>query len=251
MRCDDAIAKPFASKRFASLAARASRRFPWHWQPVTVAGQTLEIATPTDPNDLLVRACQRQAASATGEDETTLADPFWAQVWQSTAGLDALLSTRDLRDLNVLELGCGTGVGGLAAALRGANVTFTDGATDPLILLRLTLYRLAIRSGDIRSCDVCSHQVRRLIFAQDRLVGKRFPLIIASDITYLRKCWSGLIQTLHDHLEAGGEALFGDPYRSISTEFMQWASNQGWNIDEHPIARTAAPIRVIRLTSCH
>lgn len=60
--------------RFASLAARANRRFAWHWQPITVAGQRIEIATPTDPNELLVQACQRQSASTTGEDETTLAE---------------------------------------------------------------------------------------------------------------------------------------------------------------------------------
>ena len=238
MLSSDRIAKSTTSKRFASLSARASRRFSWHWQTVTVAGQSIEIATPSDPNELLAQACQRQSSSSTGEDETTLADPFWAQVWHSTAGLDAFFATRQLQGVEVLELGCGTGVAGLAAALRGANVTFTDGATDPLILLRLTLDRLALHS-----CDV-----RRLMFASDRLPGKRFPLIIASDIAYLRKCWTGLLQTLHGQLEIGGEVLLGDPYRSVSTDFITWASSRGWMIQEHPIDLPDAPIRIIRMT---
>jgi len=237
MRSSDRFAKPIAATRFASLSARASRRFPWHWQTVTVAGRSIQIATPSDPGELLTQACQRQLSSTTGEDETTLADPFWAQVWRSTAGLDAFLASRELQDVEVLELGCGTGVAGLAAALRGANVTFTDGATDPLILLRLTLDRLAIRS--------C--KVRRLLFASDRLPRKRFPLIIASDIAYLRNCWAGLHQTLHGHLEIGGEVLLGDPYRSVSTDFITWASSRGWVIQEHPVDLPDAPIRVIRM----
>jgi len=237
MRASDRFAKPTAATRFASLAARADRRFAWHWQTVIVAGQSIQIATPSDPGELLTRACQRQSGSTTGEDETTLADPFWAQVWRSTAGLDAFLASRAIQGVEVLELGCGTGVAGIAAALRGANVTFTDGATDPLILLRLTLDRLAIRS--------C--KVRRLLFASDRLPRKRFPLIIASDIAYLRNCWNALHQTLHDHLESGGEVLMGDPYRSVSTDFIAWASSRGWLIQEHPVDLPDAPIRVIRL----
>ncbi|HBJ36689.1 MAG TPA: SAM-dependent methyltransferase [Planctomycetaceae bacterium] len=225
--------------RFAALAARAKRRFPWHWQPVTVAGRSIEIATPTDPNELLIQACQRQESSTTGEDETTLADPFWAQVWRSTAGLDAFLANRDLRGVDVLELGCGTGVAGIAAALRGARVTFTDGATDPLLLLSLTLQR-----NRIARCGV-----RRLIFGNDVLPGKRFPLIIASDITYLQKCWPGLLQTLHSHLGVGGEVLLGDPYRSTSTEFIVWASQRRWTVQEHRTELSDTPIRVIRMTT--
>ena len=228
--------------RFAALAARADRRFAWHWQPLIVAGRQIEIATPTDPNELLIRACQRQSASTTGEDETTLADPFWAQVWHSTAGLDAFLAARDLKGLDVLELGCGTGVAGIAAALRGAKVTFTDGATDPLVLLRLTLQRLS--SAD---CRIARPTVRRLIFAKDFLPERRFPLIIASDVTYLRKCWGGLLQTLDNHLAVGGEVLLGDPYRSVSTEFIAWAAQHRWTVQEHPIDLPGAPIRVIRM----
>ena len=228
--------------RVAALAARANRRFAWHWQPLVVADRRIEIATPTDPNALLIRACQRQVASTTGEDETTLADPFWAQVWHSTAGLDEFLSTRDLQGLDVLELGCGTGVAGIAAALRGAKVTFTDGATDPLILLRLTLQRLASAG-----CRLAPTTVRRLIFAKDSLPNQRFPLIIASDVTYLRKCWGGLLQTLNSHLAVGGEVLLGDPYRSVSTEFIAWAAEHQWLVQEHPIELPGAPIRVIRM----
>jgi len=223
--------------RLVALAARADRRFAWHWQPIIVAGRQIEIATPTDPNEMLIRACQRQSASTTDEDETTLADPFWAQVWHSTTGLDAFLATRDLQGLDVLELGCGTGVAGIAAALRGAKVTFTDGATDPLILLRLTLQRYYITR--------C--KVRRLVFGTDVLPGKRFPLIIASDVTYLRKCWGGLLQTLNSHLAVGGEVLLGDPYRSVSTEFIAWATERRWTVEEHPIDLPGTPIRVIRM----
>jgi predicted nicotinamide N-methyase len=221
----------------ATLAARANERFAWHWQALEIARRSIQIATPTDPDELLIRACQRQSSSP-GEDETTLADPFWAQVWRSSEAIDVFLVRYCLQGVRVLELGCGTGAAGLAAALRGAKVTFTDGATDPLILLKMTLHRAAI--------DGC--QVRRLIFATDVLNVPRFPLIIASDITYLRKCWEGLISTLQIHLEWEGEVLLADPYRSVTTEFIQWARTRNWKIVEHRIELVDAPVRVVRMT---
>lgn len=226
-----------SSPRIASLAARVSRKFQWHWQPVTLADQPIEIATPTDPNELLIQACQRQVAANNCMPDHLLADPFWAQVWPSTRALDSMLDQRDIRGMPILELGCGTGAAGIAAALRGGRVTFTDGATEPLMLLRLTLHRQAILG--------CS--VRRLIFAHDALPEKRFPLIIASDITYLRACWPGLHETLIRHLAGEGEVLLADPYRSVSTEFIHWATERGWCIQEHPIELPDGPIRIIQL----
>jgi len=225
-------------RRMNAVAARVDRLFAWRWKPQIIAGQTIDIATPSDPDDVLGKACRHRESLLAREDETTLADPFWAQVWHSTAGFDAYWGATNFAGTRVLELGCGTGVGGLAAALRGAHVTFTDGATAPLLLVRLTLDRHALHH--------C--RIQRLRFGIDIVKAAKFPLIVASDITYLKVCWPGIVNTLDRHLARGGEVLLGDPFRSVSSEFCLWAIERGWQVDQFRIDLVDAPVRMIRLT---
>lgn len=217
------------------LKARASRRYQWHWMDTQVAGMPWRIATPSDPDGMLLDACRRQ-----DEGESGVIDPFWAVTWRAADGMDQFLSNRCLTGTRVLELGCGTGRAGLAAALRGANVTLTDGVCDPLLLVRLTTYGVR---------DRC--HVRRLRFGDDRLIDERFPIIIGSDITYLRDLWPKLDVCLRQHLEIAGEVLLSDPFRSIATEFGQWIVKRKWHCEEHRVVlrdEPKRPIRIMRLT---
>ena len=217
------------------LQGRASRRYDWHWAPVKVAGQPWRIATASDPEGMLVEACRRQDAGETG-----VIDPFWATVWRAAAGLDQFLERFPLDGMRVLELGCGTGRAGLAAALRGAQVTLTDGVSDPLLLVQLTVAPLGSRC-----------RVRRLRFGVDRLSEPPFPLILGSDVTYLRQLWPELEQCLRQHLADGGEALLSDPRRVIADEFRGWIIGRGWRYEEHAVTLDddpQHPIRVMRLS---
>jgi predicted nicotinamide N-methyase len=185
---------------------------------------------------MLVDACRRQDAGETG-----VIDPFWAAVWRAAAGLDQFLDNYELQDVRVLEVGCGTGRAGLAAALRGARVTLTDGVSDPLLLVQMTVAALA---------DRCV--VRRLRFGTDRIPGNlRFPLILGSDVTYLRSLWHELDQCLRDHLTADGEVLLSDPHRLIANEFRDWIQSRGWQYAESTLDLADGndhPIRIMRLT---
>ena len=92
--------------------------------------------------------------------------------------------------------------------------------------------------------------VRRLRFGVDRLSEPRFPLILGSDVTYLRQLWPELDQCLRDHLDPLGEVLLSDPYRVIANEFRQWITDHGWNYEEHCVELAddpEHPIRVMRL----
>lgn len=224
------------------LQWRAAARFPWHWQSAQVAGAAIALAVPSDPDQVLLHSCQRQPV-----DDAELVDPFWAQVWSATSGLDRFLDQhpcfqqRRLLAPRVLELGCGTGLAGIAALLRGAAVTFTDGVSDPLLLVRITL-------GRLRSVPPERSQVRRLRFGIDRLDEPPFPLILGSDITYQRAHWPRLLQTLQTHLGAGGEVLLSDPYRSVTNEFVPLAEREGWRVEVHAVTSEPPGTRVLRLT---
>jgi predicted nicotinamide N-methyase len=217
-----------------SLARRASERFAWHWQTIEIAGRQRRLAVASDPDAMLIEACQRQDAGERG-----VVDPFWATTWRAAAGLDRFLSGIELDGARILELGCGTGHAGLAAAHRGGRVVLTDGVSDPLLLVRMSAWSLR---------DRC--RVRRLQFGIDRLQEPRFPWILGSDVTYLRSLWPELEQCLQDHLEEDGRVLLSDPYRLIANEFRDWIQARAWRYSEHRIELhddREHPIRVMEL----
>jgi predicted nicotinamide N-methyase len=227
-------------RRYLSLQRRASARFDWHWAPVKVAGQIFKIATASDPEAMLIDACKRQDSG-----QHHVIDPFWAAVWRASAGLDQYLSRRKMAGLDVLELGCGTGRAGIAAALLGANVVLTDGVSDPLLLAELSVWPLR------HHC-----QVQRLRFGEDRLVNRdgsvrKFPLLIGSDVTYLRELWPQMMRTANTHLTADGVLLLSDPHRLIANEFLEWIDRTRYDVsiatevlDDDPGGRA---IRIVRI----
>ena len=226
------MAEGIASKEL--LEQQTTERFAWHWDNVKIAGQMRPLAVASDPDGMLIEACQRQDAGEEG-----VIDPFWAATWRAASGLDHYLARLDVTDMRILELGCGTGHAGLAAVHRGGQVLLTDGVDDPLLLVRMSTWEVR---------DRC--RVQRLRFGIDRLQEPRFPLILGSDVTYLRKLWPELDQCLTDHLAEGGEVLLTDPYRIIANEFRQWIGRQDWQYEEHKIKLEddlEHPIRVMRL----
>lgn len=217
-----------------SLEQLATERFAWHWDSVNIAGQLRPLAVASDPDGMLIDACERQDAGEAG-----VIDPFWAATWRAAAGLDHYMERLNLADMRILELGCGTGHAGLAAVHRGGHVVLTDGVDDPLLLVRMSTWEVR---------DRC--RVQRLRFGLDRLDEPKFPLILGSDVTYLRTLWPELDQCLRDHLAEDGEILLSDPYRIIANEFRQWIQDRDWRYEEYKITLhddPEHPIRVMRL----
>ncbi|MEO1524650.1 MAG: methyltransferase domain-containing protein [Planctomycetota bacterium] len=214
----------------SELVAIADEILDWKWETTPIAGRPWQLAVAADPDAMLVEACERQDAGETG-----VIDPFWAATWRAAAGLDRFLNTINLDGRRVLELGCGTGHAGIAAALRGAHVTLTDGVEDPLHLVRLSTREIA---------EQCV--VSRLRFGLDRL-GQRFPVVLGSDVTYLRQLWPELQQCALEHLEPGGVLLLSDPFRIIANEFREWIRERDWDYTEHRIELEDDPEHPIRV----
>ena len=233
-RPDPATAgRPASSLSILRLSARAARRLDWCWQSISIAGAPRWVATPADPQHWLIEACRQEQQASVPE---TIIDPFWAQVWESCAALDRQLGAQPPSGLQVLELGCGCGAAGLAAALRGAVVTFTDGVSTPLLLVQLTLARHRL-AGCVTG---------RLRFGIDQL-PHRFPLIIASDVTYQRSSHAALLRTLAVQLAPGGQVLLSDPCRPITDAFIAAAQADRWRVEQQPDDGPATA-RVLRLS---
>lgn len=215
--------------------------YAWHFEPTCIAGRTFDLAVASDPDGMLIDACERQDAGEQG-----VIDPFWATTWRAATGLDQYLDRMNLIGTRVLELGCGTGHAGIAAAMRGADVTLTDGVEDPLILVRKSVAALPRPAGKDEAV-----RIQMLRFGIDTIDEEPFPLILGSDVTYLRSLWPDLDVCLKTHLARGGEVLLSDPFRLIANEFRDFIQTKQWNYEEHSMAvedGSEHPIRIMRLT---
>jgi predicted nicotinamide N-methyase len=59
-------------------------------------------------------------------------NPYGTKLWPASLGVAQLLASENLTNRSVLELGCGTGLVSLVAAIRGAHAIATD--ISPLVL---------------------------------------------------------------------------------------------------------------------
>lgn len=151
--------------------------------------------------------------------------PFWAELWSSSRALAGWLWQQDLRGLRVLELGCGVGLAGIAAALRGARVLQTDYAPEALALSRDNALLNGCRSISRRLAD-----------------WRRFPdlgsfdLILGADILYEPQVHPDLARVLERHLEPSGRAVLADPGRMGAERFLAAAEARGWrwHLEEWP-----------------
>ncbi len=163
--------------------------------------------------------------------------PYWAELWESAIGLAQVIGRTSLVGKSVLDLGCGMGLAGAAAAAMGANVLLADIESQALLLARLNT---APWQDRVRA--------RRVNWQTDQL-GERFDLILGADILYEKDQWPFLHSFWKEHLAEGGEILLGEPGRQTGEKFPAWATNLGWKIEQTTelIESVGKRVRVFRL----
>lgn len=199
--------------------------------PVTVstlpvAGRSIRLVRPTDPDRLLddpsVHAWNRQ-------DDYM---PYWAYLWPGAVMLAEAVA-RHWRDAGggddeVLELGCGLGLAGLAAMEVGFRVCFSD--YDPAALTFVGRSVLENRLDPER----CS----TLVLDWRDPPARRFPRIIAADVLYERRLVPLVAEVLARMLAPGGEALLSTPYRVSAESFPEAAAAVGLSCRAEAVTAT-------------
>jgi predicted nicotinamide N-methyase len=130
----------------------------------------------------------------------------WAHLWPSGIVLAEQIAGElapRVRGRDVIELGCGLGAVGLAAARAGGVVTMTDGEPEALALAAANA---AANQLDVRLCLLAWSAVPAA------LVGG-FDLVVAADVTYDPAQVAPLVATIEALLRADGEAWIADPSR--------------------------------------
>lgn len=164
-----------------------------------INGLTVRIAAPVDPDALTRAGVERQEASP----------GYWAHLWPSARELARHLARSALvgPGVRVLEVGCGLGLCGVVAALRGAEVTMTDFNPDAVSAAR----RNAELNGVNARCERFDWND-----AVPRAWVGAVDLLIASDVLYEDggtgvAALAGLVRAL------GCPAMIADPARPQSS----------------------------------
>jgi predicted nicotinamide N-methyase len=189
-------------------AERRLETLPLETFAIEAGGRNYRIDAVRDHDQLL---------AAAGELEPF---PFGVLLWESAIVLANVLSEGPgLTGVSMLELGAGTGLGGLVAASLGARVVQTDHSYDALALCRRNAAANGITSIDVRHADWTSWPG-----------GETFVTIVAADILYDPDLHGDIADVLAAALRPGGEVVLTDPCRSHSPQFLGRLEANGWAI---------------------
>lgn len=182
---------------------------------MAVGPQTFRLEAVADQDALL---------AGVRTDADLEAFPYGLMLWPSAIALaEAVWEAGDtLRGTRVLELGCGIGLAGLAAAARGARVTQTDYQPQAL--------ELAARAAALNGIDGVARRTGDWRDWPDTLTG--FDRVIASDILYERGLHDALTVLLPRLPTPGGEVWIADPLRPQAIDLLDaWERGGLWSID--------------------
>ena len=147
--------------------------------------------------------------------------PYWAHLWPGARCLARLMSAHTAcAGRRVVEVGCGLGLAGIAAAMRGATVTLLDNAHAAL--------RFAQASAALNTCRV------ETVRTDLRHAGVRGPFdyCLAADVTYDPLLQVALADFLAAHLARGGRAWCAESVRTFDQGFRHACERHGLRVSE-------------------
>jgi predicted nicotinamide N-methyase len=167
--------------------------------PVTIDGRTLTLYTPAsldrfiDPDDLMHDF------------------PLWAKLWEASGLLASYLFKLppDPRK-TMLEIGCGLGMVGIAAAKAGHRVTMTEINPDALNFAR----------ANALANDCPDLAIQPLDWNAPQLSG-RFDFIVGSETVYKNEDIDGLEALFERYLNPGGTIILAEGVRRTGVDFWE------------------------------
>lgn len=171
-------------------------------ESVIVEGRTFRIDRPARSDKLLD---EPSILEANVRDDYM---PYWADIWPAARMMAKILLRQTVLPFSagtheVLELGCGLGLAGIAALSRGYRVIFSD--------YDRTALRFAERNARLNGFTDFRTLPLDWRFPPDDL---RVPLILAADLTYEMRNIEPLLRLIRRVLLPGGTCLLTDPDRT-------------------------------------
>jgi predicted nicotinamide N-methyase len=184
-----------------------------------IAGRPLRLVHPVEPDRLL----DDPAVHARNRTDDYM--PYWAYLWPGSVMLAKALFARwegvEPGDDEVLELGCGLGLGGLAAMAMGFRVRFSDYDPAPFEFIRRSVAENGLPADRASYLTLDWREPPELTSSR----------IIAADVLYERKIMSMVVDALARLLAPGGEAIVATPYRASALSFPFELPKRGLTCD--------------------
>ncbi len=174
----------------------------WAEREWTIEGHVFRPILPASPDALL----DDEDVHAAFERDAYM--PYWAYMWPAALKMAAtVLRTSWVADTEVMELGAGIGLVGLAGLIRGLRVTFSD--YEPKAV-DLALFN-ARRAGFT--------QASGLVLDWRHPPARQFPLLWGCELLYEDRNHEPLANLILKMLAPGGTAWFADGGRARAERF--------------------------------
>jgi predicted nicotinamide N-methyase len=180
---------------------------------VAVRGQAFRLTAVHDPAELLDGLTEEEFRKA--EERI----PYWGELWPGALGIaQTILDGPPLHGKRCLEIGCGLGLAGIAAARHGARVHLTDAepASVEFALENARANDVAVTGGllDWRAPE-----------------GGPYDLSLGADLLYERRNLEPIAALLDRLLAPGGRALLTDPRRTPARDFPLVLGERGLRVE--------------------
>jgi predicted nicotinamide N-methyase len=179
---------------------------------LSLDGYDIQLVTVENSDDILLAAVEHA--------ET----PLWLEIWPASVGLARwFLQGPDLTGRTVLELGCGLGLAGLAAAAKGAQVIMTDYVPESVAI--------AAESGRLNGFDTDG------IVAdwRDFKIKEKYDFIIGADICFHPELNPYLREIFSANHKPGGLVALSDPGRHDSAILLGQLAEDGWRMEKDTV----------------
>mgnify|MGYP000645428792 CR=1 FL=1 len=137
--------------------------------------------------------------------------PMFGVIWDSSRVLAHLMSTYQIDNIRILEVGCGIALASIVLNHRQADITATDHHPE---VENFLLENIALNHG------------KELPFFrvgwddEDNGMGL-FDLIIGSDLLYEKEQVNSLARFIHQHSKPDGTVILVDPGRGFHAQFSK------------------------------
>jgi predicted nicotinamide N-methyase len=169
------------------LMKQISGRYAVETVPLKIADKVLRVLQIKNYEEYVAGLVEEKGVGA-------LELPFWAKIWDSSLLLAFFLGKQPVAlGQRILEIGAGTGIVGIYAALCGHRVTISDINEDALLFARAN----ALLNG------VPHVEVRRLDWRHPDL-SEPYDLIVGSEVVYDRDLYPALVAFLRKAMAPDG-----------------------------------------------
>ena len=165
--------------------------------------------------------------------------PFWGAVWPAAKSLARFILTNEylVKDKNVLDLGCGSGVSSIAASMAGAKkVTANDIDQTALFIAQ---------KGFLANKVSVNADSRNFLQEQE---SETFDLIFVVDMFYERSNSEALLSFIQKHRKLGADVIIADGTRPFTPkENVELLHNEWIDVDRELEGISQREVHLFRL----